>query len=148
MKQFLFVFFLFPFLISAPLSTEELDGHYTKWSAGVCCKTGINYELSFTVKEKKAEKLIIDSICYNGHVFKRLQTKRNINDEIMKYEIKFSYSQDNEEHKNEQNSQAHEVSKSPVLRSCSKQSLHYRYRGKSFTVDLPVFKIIKDLPEP
>jgi hypothetical protein len=148
MKFFLFIFFLFPFLISAPLSKEHISGTHSAWSAGVCCQTGTDYELNFSLKTKKANRITLDSVCLDGHLFKKLRIKKDDNNKLTSYTVKFTYRQDNIDENNREEQENNDISRAPIYASCSGQILHYSYRGKKYKVELPILKKNEQLPRP
>jgi len=147
-KFFLSIFFLFPFLISAPLETENLKGTKSEWSSGVCCKTGFNYEINFSLKAKKAKRLKLDSICFDGYVFNTLRIEEDEQDKVINYTVKISYRQDNKDEQDQNYQKNNGLAPSPSYGSCESQILHYTYRGKSFHVELPELTQKQNLPVP
>jgi hypothetical protein len=148
MKFFLFIFFLFPFLISAPLNKDNISGTHSNWSAGVCCQTGTNYELNFSLKTKKANRITLDSVCFDGHLFTKLRIKKSENNNLTSFTVKFTYRQDNIGENNQEEQQNNDMARAPLYISCSDQILHYSYRGKKYEVNLPSLKKIEQLPRP
>lgn len=130
------------------MSQDDFEGTFTSWSAGVCCVTGTDYKISFTVKTKKADRMIISSICYGGYHFNKLRVNKTTENKTTKYTIKFTYKQDNTDDQDPQYKEDNGTSPSPVFEKCNKQTLNYTFRGKNFDVELPTLLQLEALPRP
>ncbi len=140
-----FFYFLFPFLLINPISESNINGTYKVWTSGVCCKTGIEYELNLVVKKSKASHVKFESACLDKHLLTKLKTSIRDSANYSIVTVKCSYEKDVQ---NKPYSTNNGLSPAPLFDSCTTNTLQYLYKKKTFTVLLPELSRISELPRP
>ncbi len=111
------------------ISNKEINGTEQNWTAGVCCRKGVNYELNFKIKNKKTEQLKIESVCLNDIQFKELRIKTEKDKKYTHYSLSFVFLKDDT---TSMYYQSGNFSPIPDYEKCTSRVINYQYKGNLY----------------